>query len=674
MFRSLPWALSFALVLAVSSPAFAGDTDADKTPCEVRVIEGGVECVDTDGNTAWDVIHPSMFGQLSAYIEGGAAEKPVGPIEFDESLFYAWRADLFELDGDVGEIVDRVRFPAPIADVEPAGDELQVVVEDTKFGAEIGEKVAIPHTPGEPSPPQHTWSIEDGADFLQSEWDAVWRTEKADSPRKGVESLTQARSTDPTNPFLSLELGKLFEQLGEDENARRAFERAVEAPNPIWRDMLAVSSGLEEAGAPDQADAAFERGLELMRRAGISEERLVSLAPLVSTLMMPTGDESPIHRALMSADPEEVDRLLSRYAHLAPYIESGDFAWEAVADWMANRGEEGLAEKWQRLADENREYAHGLFARAVESLDRAILAMFSTGVALVVLVFLVGLRGGVRRRRIDDRSGEESSGGWLPSLRIRDLIAPVIFAVALVAFPFYVNTHVEVVGKLADAPLASMQDGLASPKLLEWLDGLSESPEVDRVISAGMRELTALETGDEIEKKEPIVHHLVGALYADARQNQIDLVRSGKMPDFRGMMQAAPGGGPPPDPEPMNLGLVVVPLMGLVLVLLIGSFIGASAPKVAQPILLVVPGGTRRLAPVGAVALAGLIAAVGAFAGLDSLLFEMAKPAHLQYFGLQSLDELAPRPSRVWAAVTVGLVVVFQAAMFVWERADNAKS
>lgn len=675
--------LVVAVVLLFATPAMAesGD-DAEDNSCDIRAVDGGVACVDADGERSWEVVHPAMWGELEAYLRGKAAEQPLEPVELAERAYYAWRADVFELDPELEQIVDRVRFPAPIVDLEAADDHLVVTVEDqldeltdgqlpvtVDHGLDPDETrtVDLIHRPGTPSPGQLSWSIEDGADMFQAEWDARWRVEKADAPAEAIDLLRLARSIDTTNPFLSVELGRLLGEQGDDEAARRAFERAVETPNPVWRDMLAASTSLEQAGAPDKSDAAFDRGLELMRRAGISEERIVALVPMMTTLMMETGDDSPIHRALMAENPQEVDRLLSRYAHLVPYIESGDIAFEAVANWMTDQGEDGLAQKWQQLADENREYAQKLFSETIGEIDRAILVSFSIGLGLLLIVFLVGLRGGVARRQLRDRDPEADGSSWLLRLRFRDLVVPSLLFVALAALPFYFNPHVEVVDKISGAPLSTGQDGLASPQTLEWLESLSESPALDEVISTGMRELTALQTGEELPAKEPIIHHLVEAMYADAHHNQLELLRQGRMPDVVATAAAAHSRSPASERSSMSLALLLVPLLGLLVVLLVGSFIGAKAPGIARPILLVIPGGSRRLAPIGAVALVALIAALAAHAGLDSLLYEAGKPMHLEYFGLQSLDDYTPTPSRTWASATLAVVAIYQAAIITWD-------
>lgn len=661
-----------AAVLAVAILIVPTDISAQSPPCEIQTRAGGVECTDEDGQTVWEFDHPALWGSLDAFRDDGEAVEPIGPVQIDGAAFYAAARDLFQIDPAEGTVRDRVRFPAPVAAIEVDDeDNLEVTVRDHLEGLDEHDaprEVSIQYTPGSPSPPQYNWSAPRSKDLFLSSRDADWRAAVADDPDEALELLRRARQVDPTNPFFSQEIGELLRQEGDQEAARRAFERAVEAPDAVWRDLLAVSSRLEEADAPDQADRAFQRGLELMREAGIDNERLTTMVSVATSLMLPTDDDSSIARAIQSADPEQVDRLVGRFARLAPYVESGHYNWETLANWMLDQGEEDLAAKWNQIADENRDYATGIFTRNVVHVDRALLALVSISIALAILAVLIGMRGGLARRRLHDRSDGEGHNLWIPRIRLRALVVPAGLFVAVVAIPFYLATHLSVVDRLSDAPLAVAQDGLASPASIEWLDSLTGGSAVDDLLNQAVTEQQALERGEPMPEKEPIAHDIARVLYEDARHQQIELLRQGRMPDLVAFVRTA---GDQPDqldqPPSTSLAVMVIPLLALGLLVLMGGVIGARAPQIARPVLLLVPGGSARLAPVGALALAAALTALGALAGLDSAVYEAAQPAFLEYFGLQDLGEHTPSHSRLWAWMTLGVVAVYQSAIVTWE-------
>lgn len=662
--------LLFSLVTLLAAPAAADDL-----PCDIRVVEGGVQCVDAHDEIQWNIKHPALWGQREDFRRDADALKPVNPIQLDEALFYAVRRDLLQVDPAAGTVEHRARFPAPIVDISPDGDELEVTVEaefeqlpDYK---DHSEQVTIPYRPGAPSPPQYIWSAPLAKDIFLPQYDADWRPQRAGDEQHAIEQLKQARDTDPTNPFLSLVLGELFNDKGEREAAERAFEQAAESP-AVWRDLLAVSSRLETAGAEDEADLAFRRGLQKMEKAGVSQERLISMLPMVTTLMMPQGEDSPVHEALMAGDAEAVDRLVQRFAEIAPYVESGSYNWEALANWMADQGEDALADKWQQIADENRRYAYDVYTASVVQIDRAILALISLIAALVILAFLIGMRGGVARRR-DGAEGERVRW-WMPRVRVRDLIVPAVMFVALFAIPFVINVHADVVDNLANAPISAGQDGLASPQTITWLEEMSGGDQLDNLLSTALAELDALQRGEELTDREPIAAGMVDALYENARTNQLELLRQGRMPDFIATARAAQH-DPAAFEAPPSVSLLFAgaPLVVLLFIGLAGAFIGARFPKFSRTVLVVLPGGSERLAPLGALALVAIIAAAAAFAGFDNILYQMTQPAFLDYFGLQSIEEFAPTPSRVWAWAALSAALIFQAALVGWQLLHHRK-
>lgn len=674
--------LLVALFIALFAVSASSTTTAEEksTTCVVEAVPGGIECV-ADDDTLWAIEHPGLWPATGDYPDPDYASTPVGPVEFDGSYFYAAGRDLLELDVSKRAVADRARFPATIDDIAPDGDRLAIRLLDVdpdERGDDLDDlesatPITLPYSPGDPSPAQHRWSYIENSHFLTTSRDASFRHPGPDYLDEDIETLEQAHRRDPTNPHIPALLGESYLELGDEEAADRAFEKAVSAPNAVWHDLIAVASVIESAGASDHADAAFERGVEKMHQTGVSPKRMYAILARVEILMEPTGDDSVIHQALEAEDTDEVHRLSKRAARVTPYVESGDFAWFTLANWFDEQGEPQRADYWREVADENRRHTRGLFAP--QGVDHGLLFGGSVGLGLLLLTILIGLRGGVARRRFRDRTDGDGPGRWVPKLRRRDLVIPLVAFGLLLATPYYINMHVEAIDAQAVAPIPPMMDGMAAPHGIAWLENLEKSDARGRLLHTAYLEQQALTAGEELPEKEPVVGDVIGAIYADARNAQFDYLAGGEIPDFVTAAETIDGGGGlfgPSEPDHYNLFVTVFGLLIAHSLLLLGaSLLGGLFPGVAKKILLVVPGGNRRLAPVGAVALIALLAAVGTIAGLDRILYVLSKPGFLSYFGLQSLTELAHEPSRAWAWATLLAVVAYQAAMITWELRND---
>lgn len=672
----LRWIVPAVLLLCLAPSASATQSGDEANSCEVDAVAGGVACSDDTGDRVWEIVHPSMWEVAEDFIEGKtAAGEPLEPIEMDDRFVYAWSADLLVLDANEKRLVDRVRFPAPVVALNRNEKRLEVTVsfepeERAEFPSSY--EVTIPYAPETPAPAQTLWTTVGGTPFLQTQWDADRIARSADDPNKAIEALEQARRADPTNPFLSIELGRLFDEQGNPERANDAYDTAVDAKNPVWADLLAASSVLEEEGASQQADRAFTRGLALMERTGISPQRIVNMVTVAYILRMPPGEESPVHRAIAAGEPREADRLLDRLFRFAPNVEFGHLGWAAAARWMRSHDEPELAEKWSRRAHDNRQLASSPMEEAILSSDRGLLALSSAALALVLIAFLIGLRGGVERRRIRKENGPDHDSTWMPRIRIRDLVVPFVLFASLGVIYLFILSQMHLVNTTTYAPLGTTQDSLASPEVIDWFESLDDSPQRDLLLDIARTELDAIEAGRSLPEKQSVAEYFVDALRADARQQAVASLWSQNA--VHELPEIIPR-GPVVEPGPtvLAIGFLVLPLVVLAFVLAFGAFLGSRAPKMSRPVLLLVPGGLARLAPLGGVMLLVAIASVMAFAGGDRILYTMYEPANnLQYMGLQSLQKLVPQPGRSWASIALPLVIAYQLTIVVWElRTDG---
>ncbi len=668
--------LPFVLMTFGFVPTAFGETLLvlqEEGDCRAVAVTGGVECRTADGDVLWNLHHPSLWADQNAYLEQTEEPRPVGPVVIDEHAYYAVGRDLMEVAIAQGLVSSRTRFPAPIAELQLVDDTmLDVVVEvevDEPFKMQEGPKsVHLPHTPGGAAPPQMAWSIAEMAEQFLTSKDAEWLVASAQNNEEAMQLLDEARQMDATNPFFSKMLGNLLQDSGEAQEAMKAFSESANSQGAVWQDLLQLSTLLDASKAPEDAERAFQLGMQQLEQFGIAPERVASMIPVVTTFLASSDEFSPLLKAFEAGDVEEVSRLAMRMAEGFPNVEGAHWNWGALARWMEAEGADGLAREWQRIADENKEAAFGIVEDSAVALDRAVLIFGSLALALVLLSLLIGMRGGLARRRIYDADPDGGYSLWIPRLRFRDVIVAFVFYFGLIGITYYVNMHVHVVDEFATMPVSNLQDGLASPNTQAWLMEMAESPAVHELINTVLAEREALQEGREIPQRKPVVHLLVDAAYEDAKKAQWDLLSSGQMPDLVTAVQMldaqpaemqAPGG--------MSLAMALVPLPVLMFLLFLGSVLGARAPGVVRPVLIVIPGGSWHLAPLGAFLLAACIAAVAALGGYDNIIQQLVSAEAHRQLGLEGLQEFGAVPKRNWAWLTLVIVVCCQAALARWD-------
>ena len=642
----------------------AGD-EAPAVPCEPETVPGGLTCL-ADGESLWAIEHPGMWEEPDDYPDPDRVDTPVGPLALGDAFYYAVGRDLMEVDLVEQAVVDRTRFPAHIETIAVDGDRFEITVRDV-FDEEYFEDpptddeitlVAIPYRPGQPAPPQHLWSFDGFYGFLGSDRDASIRRQSDLSPQESLQSMESAAARDHTNPHLLVTLGEMHRDADDEQAAQEAFDDAAATPNAVWRDLIAASSRLESAGASEAADRAFERGLRKMEETGVSPDRIGTTVAFISILMADTGEDSPMGRAIASGNMDDLDRLARRQAAVAPHVEFGAFAWSTLANWLEAEGEEQLADDWRMRADQNREQTEMFFQAS--GIDRGLLALGSGAIGLILILWLVGLRTGAT----------SGSGRWIPKLRKRDLLAPLLLLALLLALPYQINTHVDAISTQAMAPAAPVHDGLAAPHSIYWLESLAESEARDSLLETARAEQESIRHGEAIAHKAPVTRDIVDAIYADARQEQLEYISQYKIPNFAyGADAISAGRAPVASDRGASYGLfssIGILLVGAAIILYVGFLFGRFLPGLAGLITLVIPGGSRHLAPLGAAALVILIAAIAALLGLGHILQTLSKPGFLNYFGFQALSDFSPSPSQLWAWIALGMVAVYQGVMITW--------
>ncbi len=652
--------------------------DDEERQCQVREVEGGIHCVHEDGQVEWERIHPSLWRHEELYLDSAVdpadvgldaeleVPLPAGLYPVGDRHFYTVFRDLIEVDEQTGRVVRRVRFPAAIEKVEAVDEErLEVTldVERDRYGSSNYQFELLYSLDG-PEPSQTFWGI--GIWTFANTWDADWLVVdlEEDEYEEAIERLKAAWEADRTNPFYAQLLGEWQERAGDEEAAAGSYLEAASATKAPWKDLMAVATRLESAGASDAADEAFAAGLVRIEEIGIARERFYSLVLMVLAFMTPQDEDALAYEAIHDGDAEEVHRLALRQAEAFPYVESGHLTWFRLAEWMEEQGRHDLADEWNQRAEANQERTELLFVSAVRRADRALLGMGACTIAVFILSLVIGLRSGAAwRRREDGEEDASNSKSWRNVFRLRDVVGLFVLYMGIFVCALIMSTSVVAIGEFAGAPINVIQDSLAAPDVEEWLEELHESSAQQELIALSREERSALAEGVALPERESVHDLIAEAVYADARQDQWDQLRSGRLPNaFAQANTVGMEAGPAPDGEKLHLIWVLFGLTGLGIIIAFGMVVGRFLPGLTRWALRIIPGGPASLAPLGALMLLAVVAGFLALAGLDSLLHNLASPAFPLYFGLGELGSYGDlsQPSRGWVGVVFAAVALLQ--------------
>lgn len=703
----------------LSSSAAADEPDSAAGDCTVEIFFAGVQCVDDQDERHWQIIHPATWHDIADFGEDASrivedhhellidddielvdheVDEPVGPLEVDGRLFYAVRGDLLELDTRRGAVADRVRFPAVIDGLEPKGDDalnvelLYYDVDPRDYDTgETPERIhEITYRLDSTPPGQTDWSapgvpplavVHDTSGVFDHvvagdlDDDVIGRDEEGlltfdedldeQGARRVVERLEKAYQRDPTNPFYQRHIGELWLHLGDDDRAAEAFELAANT-DTVWRELLDVSTALEDLGATEAGQRAFDRGAERLEEAGIASERHGTLVQLVMTLMHhPQDDVGALRDAIEREDVEEVDRLSERFARLFPYGEGAHQGWFALADWFEQRDRPELADKWRDSAETNFAEACGMTGpenRRLLTIDRGFLVLLASGLALVLLLFLVGVRGGLARRRMVDEDDHDDDPGVLPRLKIWDFAGIALAVVVLMAVPFVLVAEARTINELADVPIEVADDGMASPIAEKTLEQLASSSARDELLEIARSEQEAFARGEDVLDKDNLCILNDGAFQRDSYGRLFDRLREGVLLDPVGdivdddLQFAAPA---PDEVSGMSLWTAVSWLLPLALIFAVGVAVGRFVPPVGRWILRLVPGASIRPGVVADLAVFVFVVGLLAAAGFDSKFQEYVLPNFSMYYELNTITP-EPEPEGIGpvAWVMIGGVLV----------------
>lgn len=560
----------------------------------------------------------------------GEVLRPTPALRVGARIVWAYGADLLVWDDAAKAVVQRIRLPARIAAVAPKDD--RSVVATLTPRSEIGfvrDAIDVVVALDGSRPGRGFWTGGYGEAMLAMRearlvargFDAeLGRTLDAQTRTAAIAALEAREALDRTNPFLSAIRGQLLVREGRADDARRAFEAAADTRGAAFNDLLRVSTILEDEGASDLAQRAFDRGLAAMRAAGVRPDRVQSQ---VGVQVLQSVPRRALAAAIAAGDVARVDRILERLATAFPSAEGADLVFTGLADWFSSRGRVELASKWRSHAA--RASTSVTNARTAASIDRFVPLVGGMTIVAPLVAFVVGLRRGARRSDPTRRIVVDLAAA----------VAPLLVALGLL---IVTAARIEALGRQAAAPVALLDDAAASPDVERWVEArLAPSAEREALLAYARAELAATKAGGRNEGPAP----------SDAT-TRAALVR----PDWRAAAAIALRSGGLRGEDGILGYRHTVLAAGLLF--LLGFWIGGRTPRAAVAAGRVVPGGPASLGVLGPV-LGGLfVGALLALAGLDRALSSIALPNVERYYGVESIVRVAPPPhDRAWAYTTL---------------------
>lgn len=487
--------------------------------CELLAGPGEVICVRGEERLV-RIVHPTLFGEPRRYRGGEEGAYPAGPVRLKGQYFYGVKQELYRFDPARREVLERVRFPAAIDDLSVEGGALRVELVG-KGGRE--EELVLRFEPGKTL---SAWRAPWDWDGTLGSWqDVLWlegvpfvhepgaTTEKVEprneDDQRLVNRLEEQLTVQRANPYLALYLGEALERLGRIEEARAAYERAVEHQAADWLDLLRLGVRMEYRGQVELGVRAFERGYLLMEAAGVRGERVTAM---VNVAFGALWFRDAVEQALERGDLAQVERLMGTMHRFFPRLEGSAPAYLR----MARVVEDG--EVWERRAQALmlERTADQVFAQAAAGADLYLALQIGLFITLLLSGAVLGLG-----RQSQELMPVEGFRASLPRFAVADLVVVLSLLGALFFLPAAAAPRMQVMASLLDAPAAMTGDGMTSPQAQRWLGGLSPGPAARQLLEEAQAEEAALQMGRPVEAQRGGAELLVLALEQEVQTRRV---------------------------------------------------------------------------------------------------------------------------------------------------------
>lgn len=516
-------------------------------PCQLEAIEGGIRCTSA-GMTSFEWHHPSLYPNPQSYHGGVDGAEPVEPVQIHEEYFYGVDDELLRFDSERRVIIERTRMPSTIVDIDTADRKLvvsvdasivdpEVVIDAEGIDHQTEKAVDITVEPDDLEAPgrgpwnwmrtlgalrdamwlgEMMWTGEPGGAFEQLEVDEEYG-------RAAVELLQWRQEHDVANAYLPLFRAEVLERLGDSEAADEAYREAAEHRHADWLDRARIALRLEYRGKQELASRAFDRAAAQMDEAGVRGQYVTAVVNVTYGLVWL---QEAFHEALMAGDTDQLHRLARAVDRMFPNLEGAPAAWSRLAVYFDEQGESERAEHWGQRVDEIRaaDRPDEFFEEPVSSVD--LFLVLQMGLFLTVL--FAGAICGLWRYEEDDESesdadeSDSSSGAdldawyeYLPRFQAADIASVAALLVVLLLLPTVAASPVQSMVTMLDAPTAASGDAVAAPSVVDWAEGLAESPARDELIAESRRELEATKDGHRGPGDVHVNQVIVEAVEAD---------------------------------------------------------------------------------------------------------------------------------------------------------------
>jgi tetratricopeptide (TPR) repeat protein len=439
-------------------------------PAQVTVQKGAMEV--TIAGPGWKLRYGTCAGVVHELF----------PLREGEACFSngGW---LRRIDTRQGVVTGRWRFPGEIRSVAVEGRRWRVESQIAGRGPDRQQvfhfdphRPQIPYWPSDNLMPERVPACE-VQPYAAAPTPGVDRSaqDMADRLRHALPDLEAMVRRDPHTPRFQAVLARMLRERG-DARASELFDQAART-GADYTDLLPLASYLEEAGAAQASDIAWERGWRDYLERGHDPRLPHSL--IERSIHMPLPRRREARGGPLDIRRAEDRKWIERIYYFAPSGEGAALAWQAHAQALAAAGLAAEAEIWRARAAESRKWAGAFrfFDHWIAWLDVTPFLLGGAVVAWLFLVLVLVRRG--RRRRGSLRGADPMIWGPLVYATRSERIALFLIALAGWWTAGTAAPMVRGIVRISSAPISMMWGHLGGPLPARHLEQLPASAERD---------------------------------------------------------------------------------------------------------------------------------------------------------------------------------------------------
>lgn len=437
----------------------------------------------------------------------------VGPVLARGLLHYCAGASLYAASPETGKVIERAPLARPCQELSADGDRVVVTIAPSRDG-DGGPAVRYETGPGAPPLPFFLTGELLASRLPRGNATAVLEEVKREKPgapghedtRAGLANealapwleealprLAALQEWNPTNPWYPFVRGRYLHALGREDEARGAFQQALDVAPPYRFELLAMVHTLDAIDR-GMADEAFRRALESLVARGYDPEMM---ATLINVLVYYGRPDEPLDPA---TDLDALTRLGERLWDVAPHVEMAAAFYNALASAHRRAGHADAGALWERRRDAVMNYrAFGLGGYVTNRIDPALDLALGCFAALLLAFVVKMLRVVPLQRRARGLARLNGFCVWSRG---------EIFGFLVVAAGFVVGMGVaaqglSAVGRVAAVPLGALTGNWGHPDGVAYFSRRAGSPGGDFVHALALQKAGALDDAARIYERLP---------------------------------------------------------------------------------------------------------------------------------------------------------------------------